>query len=43
LEGLDPLPSGGALLRLRSRVVAQGEPGEEEREVLDWRLFGAMA
>ncbi len=43
LEGLDPLPSGGALLHLRSRVVAQGEPGEEEREVLDWRLFGAMA
>jgi acyl dehydratase len=43
LEGLDPLPSGGALLHLRSRVVAQGEPGEDEREVLDWRLFGAMA
>ena len=43
LEGLDPLSSGGALLRLRSRVVAVGEPGEEEREVLDWRLFGAMA
>jgi acyl dehydratase len=43
LEDLDALPSGGALLRLRSRVVAQGEPGEDEREVLDWRLFGAMA
>jgi acyl dehydratase len=43
LEGSDPLSSGGALLHLRSRVVAQGEPGEEEREVLDWRLFGAMA
>jgi acyl dehydratase len=40
---LDPLPTGGALLRLRSRVVARGEPEEEEREVLDWRLFGAMA
>ena len=43
LEALDPLPSGGALLHLRSRVVARGEPGEDEREVLDWRLFGAMA
>lgn len=43
LEALDPLPSGSALLSLRSRVVAQGEPGEDERDVLDWRLFGAMA
>jgi len=43
LEAVDPLPAGGTLLSLRSRVVAQGEPGEEEREVLDWRLFGAMA
>jgi acyl dehydratase len=43
LEAVDPLPVGGALLSLRSRVVAQGEPGEEERDVLDWRLFGAMA
>ncbi|HEX4307268.1 MAG TPA: acyl dehydratase [Solirubrobacterales bacterium] len=43
LEGLDRLPAGGALIDLRSRVVARGEPGEDEREVLDWRLFGAMA
>lgn len=43
LESLEPLPASGALLGLRSRVVAQGEPGEDEREVLDWRLLGAMA
>jgi len=43
LEGRDPLVGGGSLLRLRSRVVARGEPGDEEREVLDWRLFGAIA
>jgi acyl dehydratase len=43
LEGLDPLPDGGALLGLRSRVIAVGGVDEEPREVLDWRLFGAMA
>jgi acyl dehydratase len=43
LSRLDRLPAGGALLQLRSRVAASGEPDEEERPVLDWRLFGAMA
>jgi acyl dehydratase len=40
---LDPLPAGGSLLHLRSQVRAQGEDGEADREVLDWRLFGVMA
>jgi acyl dehydratase len=40
---LDPMPEGGSLLHLRSRVVALAEADEEEREVLDWRFFGAMA
>jgi acyl dehydratase len=40
---VDPLPAGGSLLSLRSRVVAYGEVGEAEREVLDWQLFGASA
>jgi acyl dehydratase len=43
LQQLDPLPTGGALLQLRSRVAARGKPDERERAVLDRRLFGAMA
>jgi acyl dehydratase len=43
LERVDPLPPGGALLQMRSLVTAEGEPGEAAREVLDWRLYGAMA
>jgi acyl dehydratase len=43
LEDLDRLPGGGALLSLRSRVSAAGGVDEEPRDVLDWRLLGAMA
>lgn len=43
LERCDPLPGGGGLLHLRSRVKAwRARPsGDEAVEVLDWRLVGA--
>jgi acyl dehydratase len=48
VEGADPLPAGGGILRLRSLVKAVGEEavGEEavreaDRPVLDWR-FSAL-
>jgi acyl dehydratase len=43
LEAADPIAGGGGLVRLRSRVLARAEVHGEEREVLDWRLYGAMA
>lgn len=43
LEGAAPFPAGGGLLRLRSRVRARDQHGKGERDVLDWRLLGAMA
>jgi acyl dehydratase len=41
VEDISPLAGGGGLVRMRSTVVARD--GSTEREVLDWRLFGAMA
>lgn len=41
LERLQPLPAGGGLAYLRSRVRAERDEGAAE--VLDWRLVGAMA
>jgi acyl dehydratase len=48
VEGADPLPAGGGILRLRSLVKAVGEEavgeeavGDAERPVLDWR-FSAL-
>jgi acyl dehydratase len=41
LEQIDPLPSGGGLVHLRSRVRADRDGGAED--VLDWRFVGVMA
>jgi acyl dehydratase len=41
VDDVNPLAGGGGIAKLRSRVVAEG--GGEVREVLDWRLFGAVA
>ena len=41
LESTEPLPAGGGLAHLRSRVWAAREEGEAE--VLDWRLVGVLA
>jgi acyl dehydratase len=41
LERVEPLPRGGGLLHLRSRVRADRESGAED--VLDWRFVGVMA
>jgi acyl dehydratase len=41
IERLEPLPDGGGIAHLRSRVWAAREDGEAE--VLDWRLVGAFA
>ena len=43
VDRTDPLPGGGGLVHLRARVDAHGEPGEDRREVLDWRLVAVMA
>jgi acyl dehydratase len=40
LEQLQPLPGGGALAHLRSRVRADGEP--DPVEVLDWRFVALL-
>ena len=40
VEGLTALPAGGGLVRLRSRVRADGEP---DRDVLDWRFVAVLA
>jgi acyl dehydratase len=42
LERAEPLPGGGGLLHLRSRVKARQGDGEET-DVLDWRFVGVMA
>lgn len=42
LERSEPLPGGGGLLHLRSRVRSDREGGGAE-EVLDWRFVGVMA
>jgi acyl dehydratase len=42
LELVEPLPRGGALTHLRSRVRA-ARGGDEPVEVLDWRFVGVMA
>jgi acyl dehydratase len=41
LERREPLPDGGGLVHLRSRVRAEREGAVED--VLDWRLVGVMA
>jgi acyl dehydratase len=43
LERCQPLPSGGGLLHLRSRVQAHRDAGGAPQPVLDWRLVGVMA
>jgi acyl dehydratase len=42
LERCEPVPDGGGLVHLRSRVRAEREGGGRE-DVLDWRLVGVMA
>ena len=41
IERAEPIPSGGGLVHLRSRVRADREGGAQD--VLDWRLVGVMA
>lgn len=41
LEAVEPLPAGGRLVHLRSRVRAEREHGRAD--VLDWRFVGVMA
>ncbi len=41
LERREPLPGGGGLAHLRSRVRAARD--DEEVEVLDWRFVGVLA
>jgi acyl dehydratase len=43
LERREPLPAGGGLLHLRSRVSAARAAGGEESEVLDWRFVAVLA
>lgn len=43
LERREPLPGGGGLLHLRSRVTAARAGGGEDAEVLDWRFVGVLA
>lgn len=42
LERIEPLPAGGALVHLRSRVRARRD-GAQDSDVLDWRFVGVMA
>jgi acyl dehydratase len=42
LERCEPLPGGGGLVHLRTRVRAERGGGDRD-EVLDWRLVGVMA
>jgi acyl dehydratase len=39
VEQVEPLPAGGGLAHLRSRVTADGEPA---RDVLDWRFAAVL-
>jgi len=43
VERREPLPAGGGLLHLRSRVSATRAGGGEEADVLDWRFVGVLA
>jgi acyl dehydratase len=43
LERCQPMPAGGGLVHLRSRVAAQRSADGERHAVLDWRLVGVMA
>lgn len=43
LERREPLPAGGGLLHLRSRVSAARAGGGEEADVLDWRFVAVLA
>jgi acyl dehydratase len=43
LERREPLPGGGGLLHLRSRVGAVRAGGGEEADVLDWRFVAVLA
>jgi acyl dehydratase len=43
LEGREPLPAGGGLVHLRSRVAAARADGGEDAEVLDWRFVAVLA
>jgi acyl dehydratase len=43
LEDRDPLPDGGELVHLRSRVTAARADGAGDQEVLDWRFVGVLA
>jgi acyl dehydratase len=43
LERCQPLPGGGGLVHLRSRVEAHRHSDGERQAVLDWRLVGVMA
>ena len=42
LERREPLPAGGGLLHLRSRVARRAAGGEEV-DVLDWRFVAVLA
>jgi acyl dehydratase len=43
LERREPLPGGGGLVHLRSRVTAARADGGEDAEVLDWRFVAVLA
>jgi acyl dehydratase len=43
LERREPLPGGGGLLHLRSRVTAARADGGEDADVLDWRFVAVLA
>ena len=43
LERREPLPAGGGLLHLRSRVSAARAGGGEDVDVLDWRFVAVLA
>ncbi|MDQ3851162.1 MAG: acyl dehydratase [Actinomycetota bacterium] len=43
LERCEPLPGGGGLVHLRSRMRAERVDGSGQDDVLDWRFVGVMA
>jgi acyl dehydratase len=43
LERREPLPQGGELVHLRSRVTAARADSADEEDVLDWRFVGVLA
>ena len=43
VERLEPLPSGGGIAHLRSRVVAEPVSGGSATDVLDWRFVALFA